>query len=128
MKQKLIFILTLFFSMISMNVFADDNKPESESVPVDVIIRRNIHTISRSLIPSPEVNYYPNVNLIELTCWDMGEVDVYILDSYGQIVEEDTFNSDFIPTVTMDTPTSSGTYWIVFESQAIYAEGIFIVQ
>ncbi len=128
MKAKAILIIILSYLIVGVDCFADDDKNKQTAETLDVLLRTHLKKTARSLIPSVQACYYLNLGMIELEAIDMGDVDVYIVDASGNVVAEDSFNSDFMTTTTIDTPEISGTYWLIIDSSAIYAEGTFIIQ
>ncbi len=125
MRTKFLILLALFL-YVGINVMADEKKNESVE-PIDIIIRTDDNNIHRGIIPNPTVLYYSFNDSIELTCFDLGIVNVYILDSSGLVVAAESFNSDFTPVFSINAPTISGVYWLIIDSPAIYAEGSFTV-
>ncbi len=127
MKEKLMIIMTVLYFGMGLNCMADGKPETTTSTPIDFILRNNSGTTYRSLVPSPHAYYYSKENMIELDCLYLGEVDVYIINSDGNVVAEDSFNSEFVTTFTIDTPETPGVYWIILNSTIMYAEGSFSI-
>ena len=65
---------------------------------------------------------------VELSCYEMKETAVYIIDPSGQTVSYDTFDSGSSPFLIIDVPVRPGNYTLVIDSPVYYAEGTFSVE
>ena len=82
----------------------------------------------KNLTCSAEATYNPDMDIIELSCYEMKETSIYILDQTGRTLLYDTFDSDASPFFVIDAPSKAGTYTIVIDSPVYYAEGVFTVE
>lgn len=65
--------------------------------------------------------------LIEVNLYETGVTDIYIVDSRNVVVDEITVSSWSSPVIYMSLPERKGQYWIVIDSDYLYAEGLFIL-
>lgn len=61
---------------------------------------------------------------VEISLSNIGESEVYVLDSTGQIVDYASVNTDVPSTLYLST-NGSGSYYLVIVSDTCYAEGYF---
>ena len=61
---------------------------------------------------------------VEISLSNIGESEVYVLDSTGQIVDYSSVNTDVPSTLYLST-NGSGSYYLVIVSDTCYAEGYF---
>lgn len=83
---------------------------------------------NKSYFTSSEATYDPDMDIIELSCYEMKETSIYILDQAGRTLVYDSFDSDASPFFVIDAPSKAGTYTIVIDSPVYYAEGVFTVE
>lgn len=62
---------------------------------------------------------------MEVTLYNIGEAEVYIVNSQNQVISCTTVQTDAPTTVNMNINGSQGTYYIVVMSEKWYAEGMF---
>lgn len=82
----------------------------------------------KNLTCSAEATYNPDMDIIELSCYEMKETSIYILNQAGRTLLYDSFDSDASPFFVIDAPSKAGTYTIVIDSPVYYAEGVFTVE
>lgn len=61
---------------------------------------------------------------VEISLSNIGESEVYVLDSTGQIVDYSSVNTDVPSTLYLST-NGSGSYCLIIVSETCYAEGYF---
>ena len=128
MKKILIFTLALCFAVIS----SADEKTTSDNnqILTDKTIIDNDAPIpdDRGNFISVSALYKPKMNILEISCYEMKQVSVYILDKQGKTVEYDSFDSTSSPFFMIDAPSEPGTYTLIIGSPVYYTEGIFTVE
>ena len=95
----------------------------------DVIINKKHSTIpkkDRDLWA--DVSAYVNLQTrtLEVYLYDTGETNIYIVDSQNEVVSEGLYLSDCFPIARVTLPELPGRYWVVIDSESIYAEGVFV--
>lgn len=129
-KPLFVTIAIALLTSLSIPVLADDppkDQPERKSV-IEIIAARVKHETDRSLPLFVEAFHDSHNMVVELTCHGLGSTEVYIVDSFGNVVNTRTFNSDYEPFILLDAPTIPGTYYLVIIADGYYGEGMFTVE
>lgn len=127
--KKLFLILALSFVC---SAFADSSEPAPKRT------RQEIQMTEASL-PAP--TYRPRTALPYTSAWVdyitksievrinyyMGQLEITIADSSGQVVHDEMVNSDVVPSIQMPIP-DSGTYRITIRGEEYLAEGDFTIE
>lgn len=109
---------------LANQLYADTPKKEKSRIDV---IKQGSHEPERDITCYVEAFYDSSLDMIELTCYGLGETYVYIVNSNNQVVYYMVFDSATEPYVVLDAPSSSGTYYLVIEGKNFYGEGVFDV-
>lgn len=64
---------------------------------------------------------------VDIYLYDAGLTDVYIINSKNEVVFEDSYDSFSFPLISVSIPKISGKYWVVIDSDYIYADGQFLL-
>lgn len=129
MKNKVPFIFSLlfiFFSLYDTNAIAD-----SKTTRIRIEISQNpqsLKPIRRDAFVSVSAWYDAEADVVELECYDIKNADVYIVNTYGDIVSSGSFDSTFNSYYVLDVPEQAGIYWLVIDSPVLYGEGMFEVK
>ena len=81
----------------------------------------------KNLMPDVSAKINQLSQLIEVNLYETGVTDIYIVDSRNVVVDEITVSSWSSPVIYMSLPERKGQYWIVIDSDYLYAEGLFIL-
>ena len=125
MKKILLAIAMLAFSTFTMLGMSNTNSDEE---------KERIETVKKvftgGLIPRSIDSYVIDSYLflktgeVEVSLFNTGESDVYIIDSTGQTIDYSSINTDILSTVYLST-NGPGSYYLVIVSDTCYAEGYF---
>lgn len=107
-------------------VFANGEDIVSKKIIVKEAIKKNPR--SRSLGPAVEAWYFPETATIAVTCYGSKETSIYIIDSSGDVAVRDSYDFTISPDCTVYAPIEEGEYWLVLDSEELYAEGVFEVE
>lgn len=74
--------------------------------------------------------YYNHLgNTIHIHCLGTKDTQLYILNTYGYIINSSSsYCGDIETTIQLDVPDVKGKYFLVIESPIIYAEGTFFIK
>lgn len=109
-------------------LYADEPQPPKQRSNVEINQMKGDNPVERSLPYFVEVWYDRNIEVLEFTCHGLGPTEVYIVDSFGNVVNTRTFNSDYEPFIILDAPTIPGTCYLVIIADGYYGEGMFNVE
>ena len=125
MKKILLAIAMLAFSTFTMLGMSNTNSDEE---------KERIETVKKvftgGLIPRSIDSYVIDAYLflktgeVEVSLFNTGESDVYIIDSTGQTIDYSSINTDILSTVYLST-NGPGSYYLVIVSDTCYAGGHF---
>ena len=125
MKKILLAIAMLAFRTFTMLGMSNTNSDEE---------KERIETVKKvftgGLIPRSIDSYVIDAYLflktgeVEVSLFNTGESDVYIIDSTGQTIDYSSINTDILSTVYLST-NGPGSYYLVIVSDTCYAEGYF---
>ena len=123
---KKLFVLLLFFVYSSIICYSHSyymNSNENIIVPITVK-KTNSNQYERSnIIPLVEAYYDTQRNEVECHLADIGTAHIYIVDIRGAVVDEKTVETDIPVYVTLTTTSCVGGFYIVIDSDYVYAEG-----
>lgn len=118
-------ILLLICSINFFTVLADDNKAKEK--PIQLIIDDTNSQTDRNQSYRLVAVYYENLQTIFLEMAALGNASVYIVDSFGIVVECYTdINTDM--DILINAPQIPGYYYLIIDSSRVYAEGLFEVK
>ena len=125
--RKMIATMMLLFAINISNVAADEKKDSSEHSRIDMDIRNPFSDeFERNIsLPIIEATLHTSIKTIEVTLYNIGEAEVYIVNSQNQVISSTTVPTDAPTTVSMNVNGSQGTYYIVVMSEKWYAKGQF---
>lgn len=142
MKKNFIYLISVFsivlFDGITLNadepvkpttIPSKDSQSKNSSGTKEIPLDKNTkHGGMNDRQLYADVKAYLNTvtSSIDIYLYDTGETNIYILDSANDVVSENHFDSSFFPIVSIDAPDMSGKYWIIIDSEYVYAGGLFI--
>lgn len=130
MKKSFVIIvlMSLMGVVLAGSVVCARNEDEQtcENLIVKTIIKRPVR--DRSLGPAVEAWYFPETATIAVTCYGSKETSIYIIDSSGDVAVRDSYDFTISPDCTVYAPIEEGEYWLVLDSEELYAEGVFEVE
>ncbi len=95
---------------------------EKENVTTDEDFERSL------FMPMIEAYYYPATSEVEIELYEIGEANVYIVDTYGQIVDETVVDTDMPTTIFLDASLCVGYFYVVIYSNVVNAEGFVQIE
>ena len=126
--MKKIIVLMVLFSITFINrATADGTNNSSQSTKIEMIINKPFNNeYERSFdLPIIEVIWYSNISQMEVTLFNIGDAEVYVVNSQNQVICSTTVPTDAPTTLHMNVAGGQGTYYIVVMSEEWYAEGQF---
>lgn len=116
-------LLTLFVSVsYAMTSTNADNTPVQMTVSKHTT--NNNNELERNLEPCiVEVFYDTNNGEIKCELYNIGATDVYVVDIMGNIIDERHIDADFTTHVHLSSACCNGGFYIVVDSEYVYAEG-----
>lgn len=126
MKKIITTILMLAVSITSLVVMANESSEEVktriEILPGSVT---DGLTYDRSLdLSSIDAFLFPRTGDVEIILYSIGRANVYLVDSFGQIVDYASTNTEIPSTIYLST-NGTGNYRLIIDSDTCYAEGYF---
>ena len=86
----------------------------------------NKNEVERSLdCPIIEAVLHSSMQQVEVTLYNIGDAEVYIVNSQNQIISNTTVQTEIPTTLNLNVTGGQGTYYIVIMSDDWYAEGMF---
>ena len=125
--KKMIATMMLLLSINISNVAAYEEKDSSEPTRIEMD-KTNLFgdEIERSIsLPIIEASLYPCIKTIEVILYNIGEAELYIVNSQNQVINSTTVQTDIPTTIDMNVTEGQGTFYIVVISEKWYAEGKF---
>ena len=125
--MKKIIVLMMLFSITFINrVIADETNDSDESSIIELEIDKIKSDVERSLdFPIIEAVWHSNVKQVNFTLYNIGEAEVYIVNSQNQVISSTITQTDVPTIVNLNVNGGQGTYYIVVMSDNWYAEGQF---
>lgn len=114
--------------LISKHAVAKDISHERKKIYLTTFFKKPEKISDRDLGPDADATYYPDADAIELMCDGTKETSVYIVNTKGDEISCDSFDSEMTPYYMVDVPQTPGTYYIIVDSPVLYAEGAFVVE
>ena len=121
MKHIIILTTLILFSAL-LNAEEDKN--------IDLIVKENSTSIKgdRTANYIIEAFYLSIENIIHIHCSGTKETKLYILNTYGDIINSSSsYCGDIESSIQLDVPDIKGKYFIVIESPVAYAYGTFSI-
>lgn len=125
--KKMIATMMLLFAINISNVAADEQENSSKPTRIEMD-KSNLFgdEIERSAsFPIIEAALHSSIKAIEVTLYNIGEAEVYIVNSQNQVISSTTVQTDAPTSISMIVNGGQGTYYIVVMSEKWYAEGEF---
>ena len=95
---KIMLPMLLLGTFLTSSMLVCDTERKSIKVSLSTSTKRP--GANRDLSPDVKVYYYPEEDLLELTCYETKETTVYIMTTSGEELSIDTFSSDMTPFYT----------------------------
>lgn len=125
MKKIITFLMLLSITFIN-RVAADGTDSSDESSIINLEINKTKSDYERSInSPIIEAVWLSNIKQVEVTLYNIGNAEVYIVNSQNQIISNTTVQTEIPTTVNLNVIGGQGTYYIVIISEDWYAEGKF---
>ena len=125
--RKMIATMMLLFAINISNVAADEQEKSSKPTRIEMDKSKFFgDEIERSAsFPIIEATLHCSIKAIEVTLYNIGEAEVYIVNSQNQVISSTTVQTDTPTIIDMNVVGTQGTYYIVVMSDKWYAEGQF---
>lgn len=127
MKKYLLAIAMLAVSAVIMSGMSNPNS-DKEKERIETVKK----VVTGGLIPRSVDSYVIDAYLllrtgeVEVSLFNTGESEVYIIDSTGQTVDYTSVITDIPSTIYLST-NGPGSYYLVIVSDTCYAEGYFSI-
>lgn len=125
MKKILLAIAMLAISTVIMSGMSNTNSDkEKERIDTDIQIGKG--GLYGRTMDSYELDAYLFLRTgeVEVNLFNVGETEIYILDSTGRTIDYTYVNTDIPSTIYLST-NGPGSYYLVIVSDTCYAEGYF---
>lgn len=119
-------ILFLVAALLTMPAVASTNPSVDDGKSTPIIITKTKPKRDRDLFPDVQATLRQSQRVIELQMFEIGVAQVYIVDSFGRVVYEDTVDGDN-NFAFVDAPQPKGVYTLVIWSPYFYGEGTFTI-
>lgn len=127
MKQIILRFAMLALSLISMSekTYAiSDNTRTKTRIEIETRHTTSDMPIDRSVHSATVTAYlFPATGIVEVQLFNVGVSDIYIVDSYNNIVDYDSASTD--PSTVYLSINEAGLYYLIIISDTVYAEGSF---
>lgn len=125
--MKKIIALMMLFSITFINRAIADGTDSSDSEVLEMDSKGlNKNEVERSLdCPIIEAVLHSSIQQVEVILYNIGDAEVYIVNSQDQIISNTTAQTDIPTTVNLNVTGGQGTYYVVIMSDDWYAEGKF---
>ncbi len=124
--KKLSLIVFLILGMSVVAIASDGYEKLKKQINIREHLQGN--KTYRDVFVSVSAWYDAEADVVELECYDIKNADVYIVNTYGDIVSSGSFDSTFNSYYVLDVPEQAGIYWLIIDSPVLYGEGIFEVK
>ena len=124
--RKLFLLATLLFVCCCLCYGCNNKKMEgNKSVVIIKTLRpsQGDFEFERSCDYTVDANYYPDIDAIVCELFNIGTSNVYVVDMSGDVVDKQTVSTDNPVEVVVSTKLCDGTFYLVIESDFVYAEG-----
>lgn len=106
-----------------------DNLPKKDKIDIErALYDQGNGSVNRTLDVVVDAFYDSTFQLLEISCYGLGETSVYVLDSHHHVINSLQFHSEEQPIVCLATPDAKGYYYLVLEAAGFYGEGQFKVE
>lgn len=125
MKKILLAIAMLAISTVIMSGMSNTNSDkEKERIDTDIQIGKG--GLYGRTMDSYELDAYLFLRTgeVEVNLFNVGETEIYIVDSTGRTIDYTYVNTDIPSTIYLST-NGPGSYYLVIVSDTCYAEGYF---
>lgn len=132
MKQIKLTIMKKYFTLIivliaciSRCLSMEMTSIDSEKVSFEQIMRKEYEhkDFERTLNYMIDARYYGESNLIELDLYNIGIAHIYITDLLGNVTNYTITDTNTYTHVTLSTEFTNGNFYVVVDSEYVYAEG-----
>ena len=128
MKKILLAIAMLAISTVIMSGMSNTN---SDKEKTRIETETNIHLGDTGILRSPyyyelDAYLFLRTGEVEVNLFNVGESEVYIVDSTGRTIDYTYINTDVPATLYLST-NGPGSYYLVIVSDTCYAEGYFSI-
>lgn len=123
-KFFLVMLFAVFYSATNAAQFSCADEPQGRSIVINKGATSKPRT--RDLFPDVQATLRQSQRAIELQMFEIGVAQVYIVDSFGRVVYEDTVDGDN-NFAFVEAPQSKGVYTLVIWSPYFYGEGTFVI-
>lgn len=120
------FILFLVAALLTMPAVAATNPSVDDGKSTSISITKTKTKLDRDIFPDVQATLRQSQRVIELQMFEIGVAQVYIVDSFGRVVFEDTVDGDN-NFAFVEAPQSKGVYTLVIWSPYFYGEGTFTI-
>ncbi len=106
-----------------------DNLPKKDKIDIErALYDQGKESVNRTLDVVVDAFYDSAFQLLEISCYGLGQTTVYVLDSYHHVVNSFQFHSEEQPVVWLTAPDIKGYYYLVLEAAGFYGQGQFKVE
>lgn len=127
--MKRLFLLLFSAFLMTSVLYADNgtNAPELTEEQIKLLQNRLFSGPHRSILFDPQAFINLSSNTIRIEYFSEYEVELFILNSKGEIVVTDVMDS-YMYEYILEAPMVSGDYLLVIQSSEMYAEGQFTIE
>lgn len=129
-KMKTVFT-TILLLCATFNAFAEKKNFSEEAKPINMETYKKMTQSTSNIIERGIIYYelnaylFPDSKEVEVSIYNIGDVTISIIDSYGRVIDAVNTGSDFPTSILLNVASGDGDYYIVISSPTIYAEGFF---
>lgn len=129
-KMKTVFT-TILLLCATFNAFAEKKNFSEEAKPINMETYKKMTQSTSNIIERGIIYYelnaylFPDSKEVEVSIYNIGDVTISIIDSYGRVIDAVNTRSDFPTSILLNVTSGDGDYYIVISSPTIYAEGFF---
>lgn len=124
--RRLILMLFMAAVAITGNAATNVNDDEPYREEIRIVTRGHIKK-DRDLFPDAQATMYYAQKLIEIQMFELGETQIYVVDSFGRVVFEELVDGNN-NIATFEAPEKPGSYTLVIWSANYYGEGTFCIR
>ena len=131
MRKTIILILATLIAASGSEALAQTGNFSStsgEKKEIKLIPRNKTNGKDKSLFADVEAWYDSGSMTVTVEGCELKDTFIYIMSPDGLIFAQTSCYFGITPgTCTIDAPSLSGKYWLVIDSPALYAEGVFLI-
>lgn len=124
--RRLMLMLFMAAVAITGNAATNINDDEPYKEEIRIVTRGHIKK-DRDLFPDAQATMYYAQKLIEIQMFELGETQIYVVDSFGRVVFEELVDGNN-NIATFEAPEKPGSYTLVIWSSNYYGEGTFCIR